>query len=181
MDQNKECGFCTKSGVDLKKCTACKKIWYCNIQCQRADWQHHKENCAIVRVYPKILIPHKAVNFVTGEVITHNFEPDQYQGKTEDMIVKIQTTFARAMNSVGTEFLTRWMLVYDKSRKYQVKIVGAEGYDENYDAISDKILVDGLPCVQKHPLLKKLYFKARLYPDSSLDVYLDCTYNDQNW
>ena len=176
---HQECGFCQRTGTDLKRCLACKNIWYCNVQCQRTDWSSHKENCAIVRVYPKTAPTHGAISELTGEAINHHNEPDQYLGKRVDMILKIQTMYG--MDSAGREVPLRMLWVYDKSREYQVNIFGAEGYDENYDAISEKIITDGLPCVKQHPLLKKLYFKARLHPDSSLDVYLNCTYNDQNW
>ncbi|KAK7046683.1 hypothetical protein R3P38DRAFT_2875214 [Favolaschia claudopus] len=33
---------CTKRGVGFKRCSACKKIAYCGVECQKADWKKHK-------------------------------------------------------------------------------------------------------------------------------------------
>lgn len=29
----------------LKRCSGCKRAWYCSVNCQRADWKNHKINC----------------------------------------------------------------------------------------------------------------------------------------
>lgn len=40
------CGACDKTdGDDLKRCTACQSIRYCNVTCQRAHWKLHKKLC----------------------------------------------------------------------------------------------------------------------------------------
>ena len=178
----KACNFCGKTQVQLQRCAACQEVRYCGTQCQRRDWRSHRENCSIIRVYPETVYSPVLVeeNCVTGEFMRYGKEPVNYMGKTVDnMIVKIQSQVA--VSPVLGDFLTRTLWVYNKTKEYRVNIVGAEGYEENYDTISDKIIADGLPCIRKHPLLKKLYFKARLNPDSSLDIYLNCTYNNQNW
>ena len=178
----KACNFCGKTQVQLQRCAACQEVRYCGTQCQRRDWRSHRENCTIIRVYPQTVHSLAEENYITGNVTFFGNEPVNYMGKTVDnMIVKIQTKLGMLLDVPGSDFLMRTLVVYNQTKEYRVDIVGAEGYEENYDTISDKIIADGLPCVRKHPLLKKLYFKARLNPDSSLDVYLNCTYNNQNW
>lgn len=42
------CNRCKKkeqTGIHLKKCSRCKQVWYCSIECQRLDWQTHSSNC----------------------------------------------------------------------------------------------------------------------------------------
>ena len=39
------CGYCGKSGPNLKQCSACKFMKYCNVSCQRLHWKNHKEEC----------------------------------------------------------------------------------------------------------------------------------------
>ncbi|KAJ7246269.1 hypothetical protein B0H12DRAFT_1126460 [Mycena haematopus] len=34
---------CGKRGVSFKRCSACKKIAYCGVECQREDWKKHKK------------------------------------------------------------------------------------------------------------------------------------------
>jgi hypothetical protein len=40
--QNCEC--CGHEGT-LKKCSGCKKVYYCDATCQRSHWKTHKPNC----------------------------------------------------------------------------------------------------------------------------------------
>ena len=48
-DCNPGCSVC---GIlqPAKKCTACRKIQYCSIACQKEDWPSHKNNCARTQV-----------------------------------------------------------------------------------------------------------------------------------
>lgn len=39
------CGNCGKQGNTLKKCTACKSVYYCGKACQRKAWPCHKKEC----------------------------------------------------------------------------------------------------------------------------------------
>ena len=41
------CGFCAKRTQNLLICTGCKKIKYCNQNCQKSHWKLHKQNCKI--------------------------------------------------------------------------------------------------------------------------------------
>ena len=42
------CAACGMKSMDLKKCTSCKKVAYCNKICQRKDWKKHKHDCTFV-------------------------------------------------------------------------------------------------------------------------------------
>ena len=40
------CKYCKEECKQrLKSCGACRKVFYCNTDCQRADWKVHKESC----------------------------------------------------------------------------------------------------------------------------------------
>lgn len=46
--------ICAKCGIDnkikkVKSCKDCKKVYYCSVQCQRADWNVHKGVCILLR------------------------------------------------------------------------------------------------------------------------------------
>lgn len=32
-------------GVKLWRCDACALVWYCSVECQRANWKRHKRQC----------------------------------------------------------------------------------------------------------------------------------------
>ena len=57
----RRCYTCYTCGKDedcsLKKCSACKYVSYCSVECQRKDWKKHKSVCkakkALLAVPPK--------------------------------------------------------------------------------------------------------------------------------
>ena len=45
------CDFCIKryeSTDDLKKCTKCKFVHYCNVECHKKAWKSHKHECKLI-------------------------------------------------------------------------------------------------------------------------------------
>jgi len=41
----RECANCTKKGTGFKRCSKCKKVWYCDQDCQKIHWSEHKKAC----------------------------------------------------------------------------------------------------------------------------------------
>jgi len=41
----KRCHYCDKTSQDMKRCSKCKAVRYCNFRCQRNDWKMHKNMC----------------------------------------------------------------------------------------------------------------------------------------
>ena len=39
------CSRCAELKLEMKKCSRCLDAWYCNAECQRADWPAHKKAC----------------------------------------------------------------------------------------------------------------------------------------
>ena len=39
------CSHCGKQRSTLKRCSVCKKAWYCGAQCQNAGWKKHEKTC----------------------------------------------------------------------------------------------------------------------------------------
>ena len=40
------CAYCGKQGEEFKRCSACKRTWYCGAKCQKAGWKKHKNTCS---------------------------------------------------------------------------------------------------------------------------------------
>ena len=54
------CDFCIKryESTELKKCTKCKFVHYCDGECQKNAWKSHKHECKLI------------------EALINNIEPD---------------------------------------------------------------------------------------------------------
>ncbi|KAH8890210.1 hypothetical protein GQ53DRAFT_650879 [Thozetella sp. PMI_491] len=39
-------------GKALKRCGQCKEAWYCEKDCQKTHWKHHRSSCAPPECYP---------------------------------------------------------------------------------------------------------------------------------
>lgn len=39
------CAYCRQTGYDFKRCSQCKRTFYCSTSCQRSDWSNHKILC----------------------------------------------------------------------------------------------------------------------------------------
>ena len=44
INNQRSCQLCTN--LTTKKCSRCKKIFYCSVKCQKSDWKVHKLNCS---------------------------------------------------------------------------------------------------------------------------------------
>ena len=40
-----ECAFCHSKTDNLKRCTGCKRVFYCSKTCQKQHWKEHKPEC----------------------------------------------------------------------------------------------------------------------------------------
>ena len=52
VPDSKFCSACGKAGTpggDLKKCTACKSVWYCGVNCQIDHRKAHKKECKRIK------------------------------------------------------------------------------------------------------------------------------------
>jgi len=55
-------------GRAIKRCGGCKKVTYCSVECQKADWKAHKEHCRKTIVDPS---KHNVVNLGTAPMASH--------------------------------------------------------------------------------------------------------------
>jgi hypothetical protein len=49
---NQMCGHKEQLGTEearMKRCSKCKDVWYCNAECQTADWKEHKGRCKVLK------------------------------------------------------------------------------------------------------------------------------------
>ena len=46
LPQPKSCNTCQAHKDELLRCTRCKDVYYCNVDCQKQDWPSHKLKCS---------------------------------------------------------------------------------------------------------------------------------------
>ena len=66
MPPSKTCGSCRRVGTDLKVCTACRSIHYCDVSCQKAHRKAHKDDCKEIAHAREVMEEFKA-NLMTEE------------------------------------------------------------------------------------------------------------------
>lgn len=44
-DDSPKCKLCERRRPEMKRCSRCKSVWYCNRYRQTADWKYHKQVC----------------------------------------------------------------------------------------------------------------------------------------
>ena len=85
MDSTKKtCAKCHKTQADkpLKRCAKCQNQWYCNRDCQKADWKAHKAFCASSQQSNAQKTPQATTNFDAMPKVAGDFFkgicPDNY-------------------------------------------------------------------------------------------------------
>ena len=63
---SKTCGSCRRVGTDLKICTACRSVHYCDVSCQKAHRKAHKDDCKEIAHAKEVMEEFKA-NLMTEE------------------------------------------------------------------------------------------------------------------
>lgn len=60
------CVCCHKSFLfsSMKQCSECKVAAYCSATCQKENWKHHKERCAMLRESSEIALPRLASDWI---------------------------------------------------------------------------------------------------------------------
>lgn len=60
LPSSKTCGSCGRTGTDLKICTACRLVHYCNVTCQKAHRKAHKDDCKVMAHAKEVMKEFKA-------------------------------------------------------------------------------------------------------------------------
>lgn len=42
-----DCAYCHKTEEHLRRCSRCKRVFYCSKECQQKDWPSHKPTCQL--------------------------------------------------------------------------------------------------------------------------------------
>eukprot|EP01084_Bolivina_argentea_P166278 288716_1 len=83
QEQHK-CGQCNKIGA-TKRCSRCKKLYYCDQECQRANWKLHKLNCAkAITASASATVNNNPYTFICQKE-TNKHETDKKQNTQSDI------------------------------------------------------------------------------------------------
>lgn len=66
LPPSKTCGSCGRASAELKTCTACRLVHYCNRACQKAHRKAHKGDCKVI-AHAKEVMKEFKVNPMTEE------------------------------------------------------------------------------------------------------------------
>ena len=83
------CSHCGKKRAVLKRCSVCKQIWYCGLECQNAGWKKHKKACA--PPLSPFFAAHRALNPIWDKVRLAFADGDwpgvlEWEGRMEELL-----------------------------------------------------------------------------------------------
>lgn len=113
------CSFCYRNGRNLKRCSKCRKAFYCSKVCQKNHWKMHKHFCRmfqenfVVRINMEDTRPYVTYPFVhefepSLEGIREGPKPDRRSSKP--FIVKLQSGHEYSLYNPYNE-----LVLYDRS------------------------------------------------------------------
>jgi len=130
----RKCALCKKSGS--KRCTGCYFVMYCGAECQRNDWEAHKESCKARRAefVPMTLATQDfnstffSFNYSSGE--SYLSPTDGWKKESSDYFkVKVQRrlneniSYDKKKKTVSCTIPADPLLVYNKERTVMGKLV----------------------------------------------------------
>ena len=111
-----DCACCGVQGVAFKRCSRCLQASYCGAECQKADWKHHKKDCA----------PPVSLVDVHRNVHAAHIEGDwrgvlKWEGRMEEMLALwsdavrgSSTNCSRIFNEFSTAHFKGWKTTFSK-------------------------------------------------------------------
>lgn len=81
------CEFCFTKKEGLAKCGKCKKAFYCNVGCQKADWAMHKLECSSMCAYGESWCPSETVRLVARILAKMKSQKDGQRGPSEKLLL----------------------------------------------------------------------------------------------
>ena len=114
MEENVEngCGQCSKPSKT--KCSRCKTIYYCGVECQKKDWKGHKKFCKSNAVNKEVIVKPPA-------------EPEGENVATDSLIlsVKVDKSTVHGKGVFATKFIAmgeRICFFYGESKEANVTV-----------------------------------------------------------
>ncbi|XP_063078537.1 N-lysine methyltransferase SMYD2-A-like [Engraulis encrasicolus] len=81
------CDHCFTKKDGLAKCAKCKKAFYCNAGCQKADWAMHKLECSSMCAYGENWCPSETVRLVARILAKMRSQKEPQRGPSEKMLL----------------------------------------------------------------------------------------------
>ncbi|KAJ6505875.1 hypothetical protein C8R47DRAFT_1102677 [Mycena vitilis] len=86
------CHYCLNGTVEVRKCTGCHRISYCNTECQNSDWKSHKVMCkALSKLEENTTAASELVSILPKEPITDVKQLDKLVSKQCDVYCRYLT------------------------------------------------------------------------------------------
>ncbi|KAG2387734.1 hypothetical protein C9374_001328 [Naegleria lovaniensis] len=146
------CKYCGKSDA-LKRCSICKSVFYCSIECQKKDWTNHKATCLpvlqSVRVEPSPIDSEKPL---------YGFNVSNVVGSQDGIKLKSMTFQVLSLQN-------------NHDRSYIGYIRSSE---PRYEQLNQKITSEGI-------MGRKGYFYVTINTDSSIDIEVGKLAPSQSW
>jgi len=97
------CAHCGKQRKALKRCSVCRRAWYCGAECQKAGWKKHKRTClGLEQIREKVFAAEEACDW-RGLLEWEGRLDELMEGQPDDHCFSLLNAFGEAHDHMAKE------------------------------------------------------------------------------
>ena len=97
------CAHCGKQRKALKRCSVCRREWYCGAECQKAGWKKHRRTClGLEQIREKVFAAEEACDW-RGLLEWEGRLDELLEGQPNDHLLLLLNAFGEAHDHMAKE------------------------------------------------------------------------------
>jgi hypothetical protein len=142
--------MCCVEGRATKRCSGCESVWYCDLECQKADWPRHKNECHDVRA-----IKTKGVDGLFRMVL--HAEESHY------LIMEMEPDRTKPIRAISLQRFLHCLMAYLEKSPDALLVSVADHFRKRIDRPRWHTVIGSVPIANAGPRAT-CYWRGKVYP-----------------